>query len=95
MSDIQLEIDRVYASLDAKARDQFRQPERWMLKRSMEICAMTHLPIPIGEGERCSGEMRCTQCGREYREHPEDWSVIGYGDRPFLNLLCDGTRVKL
>lgn len=58
---------------------------------------MSHYPPLSGDpsGERCSGDMLCDVCGQEYTVHPMDWRVIGYGDVPFLNVLCDGRRVKL
>lgn len=44
---------------------------------------------------RASGSSICKDCGKEYRQHPMDTKIIGYGDEPFLNLLCDGRSVKL
>ena len=38
---------------------------------------------------RASGNVPCPVCGRTYLRHPED------PDEPWLNVLCDGTRVKL
>lgn len=46
----------------------------------------------IGEPERfirASGLCTCTGCGRLYYDHPADT------DEPWLNVLCDGQRVKL
>jgi hypothetical protein len=44
---------------------------------------------------RAGGEVRCNVCGDLYRRHPMDHTILGAGDRPFLNRLCDGRRVKL
>jgi hypothetical protein len=38
---------------------------------------------------RASGDCLCEACGRPYREHPVD------GRATYLNVLCDGRRVKL
>lgn len=91
-------INRLVASLDPAARLNFREPERWALKRAMERCGLTEYPpVVAGEedGRRTAGDMICEVCGHEYIEHPLDWRVIGYGDWPFLNVICDGRRVKL
>lgn len=37
----------------------------------------------------------CERCGQPFAHHPMDWRVIGYGNVPFLNVLCGGERVKL
>ena len=68
-----------------------------ILANAMKLCGMTVLPPPLSEdgSDRAAGDCLCDRCGHEFREHPEDWRVIGYGDRPFLNILCNGRRVKL
>jgi hypothetical protein len=38
---------------------------------------------------RANGDMLCPLCGNPYRNHPED------GKASYLNVLCNGTRVKL
>ena len=38
---------------------------------------------------RAAGNCICKECGKKYSEHPED------PKSPYLNVLCDGTRVKL
>lgn len=38
---------------------------------------------------RASGDCLCLDCGREYRRHSVDV------DHPYLNVLCDGSVVKL
>lgn len=98
-------VDYLAASLDIAAREQFRPLERLALLRSLEKCGMTEYPRATsvngawpnedGHWSRASGECTCEVCGREYREHPMDWRIIEYGNRPFLNVLCDGRRVKL
>ena len=90
-------LDKLIASLDPQVRQEFREIEQCMLVRSMDACGMEGYPPVVGpkEGERASGDMVCEQCGLEYAAHPLDWRVIGYGNVPFLNVLCDGRRVKL
>lgn len=90
-------IEELAESLDPAARAEFRGIEQDMLRRSMEKCSMTKYPPVSGDpnGERVCGEMICEVCGQEYFDHPFDWRVIGYGNVPFLNVLCDGRRVKL
>ena len=39
--------------------------------------------------DRCGGDCLCPDCGRKYYDHPKDI------DFPFLNVLCDGSVVKL
>jgi len=79
------------------AKHQFGKYERLTLKHDMEACGMTRYPAVTGDpdGERASAFMVCETCGRDYGAHPMDWRVIGYGGMPFLNVLCDGRRIKL
>jgi hypothetical protein len=89
-------LDRVAAQLDSAARREFGPIERACLQVSMERVHWSDYPEVSGDpnGERSSGDCVCT-CGLPYYAHPLDWRVIGYGDVPFLNVLCDGRRVKL
>ena len=75
----------------------FGPMEKVCLIRSMRACNMTEYPPVSGDpdGERVSGQLICEKCGKDYYSHPMDWRVIGYGNVPFLNVLCDGRRVKL
>ena len=43
---------------------------------------------------RAGGEVICQQCQQPYKRHPFDMSEL-YQGSPWLNILCDGTRVKL
>ena len=90
-------LDELIASLDQQARQEFREIDQCMLVRSMDACGMEQYPQLSGpaEGERTNCNMICEQCGLEYGTHPMDWRVIGYGNVPFLTVLCDGRRVKL
>lgn len=90
-------IEQIVSSLDAATLAEFRNPERWNLREQMKRCGMTEYPAVSGDpnGFRCSGEMICEKCGQDYYTHPIDWRVIEYGNVPFLNVLCDGQRVKL
>lgn len=38
---------------------------------------------------RAGGDVVCRSCGKAYYDHPQ------HGGFPFLNVLCDGTAVKL
>jgi hypothetical protein len=85
------------ARLDPAAQAEFGEIERLILKRSMIACGMEEYPPVRGDstGARASGDMVCKICLQTYAAHPMDWRVIGYGDVPFLNVLCNGSRVKL
>lgn len=75
----------------------FSHVDKTCLEMSLKRCGLASYPAVSGDpsGDRCSGEMVCTTCGMNYYQHPEDWRLLGYGDRPFLNIICDGQRVKL
>lgn len=90
-------IAELERSLDPRAKENFGVVERFLLRQSMVACRMQSLPPVRGpdEGERASGDMICAACGKNYYSHPADWRLIGYGDIPFLNVLCCGRRVKL
>ncbi len=90
-------VNNLAVSIDPAAWSQFGRLERMILERSMSACGMTEYPALSGpaDGERCSGQMICEKCGLDYYSHPMDWRVIGYGNVPFLNVLCNGWRVKL
>lgn len=90
-------IAELESGLTPEALDNFREPEKICLARSMEMCNLESLPESSGfpQGDRASGNCICDVCGNRYIDHPMDWRVIGYGDVPFLNILCDGRRVKL
>lgn len=94
---VQQSINLLVSQMDPATRAKFRDPERFMLAKSMERCRMSALPEVTGDpaGDRCCGSMICERCGQNYYVHPMDWRVIGHGDVPFLNIICDGSRVKL
>lgn len=89
--------DLIATQLDELPLAEFGTFEQWALDEAMKRCGMTKYPTVKGnpDGERVSGNCVCELCGNEYRLHPLDWRVIGYGNVPFLNVLCDGQRVKL
>lgn len=89
-------IQQLAASLDPATREEFGPIEQEILRRSMDTVNMERYPAVRGDphGERASGDYLCV-CGQPYFAHPMDWRVIGYGHVPFLNVLCDGRRVKL
>lgn len=90
-------ITSLLQTMNAAEREEFRVPDQMMLKACMRHCGMTALPnaAPPESFERADGESVCATCGHRYVQHPMDWRVIGYGNVPFLNVLCDGRRVKL
>lgn len=90
-------IEQIAALLDPAALVEFGEVERLTLAKHFELVGMDHYPDLTGDphGERADGMTTCDQCGCTYFDHPPDWRVIGYGNVPFLNVLCDGRRVKL
>lgn len=84
-------------SLDSLAWKEFTPVESANLRVAMTRCGMQEFPESQRSDffDRCSGECLCDQCGYSYREHPLDWTQIGYGNVPYLNVICDGRRVKL
>lgn len=87
----------VRSQLDTQARLEFREPEQRILIAMMRRVGMREYPPLLGDaaGERAGGDCECGVCGECFQIHPFDWRVIGYGNVPFLNVLCDGRRVKL
>jgi hypothetical protein len=90
-------VDLFSMTLRPETLEEFRNLERWSLRRSLELCGLHEYPAVRGDpdGVRCSGAMTCPICWRTYYDHPLDWRVLGYNSRAFLNVLCDGRRVKL
>jgi len=90
-------LESVFHSLDESAKEEFGPMERHSLTRAMERVGMKRYPKVTGNpsGERASGECVCAVCGKLFYDHPLDWRVIEYGNRPALQVLCDGQRVKL
>lgn len=87
-------IAGILAMTEPQAVTEFDESSRMNLIRHMEIVGMTRIPAVVGDpmGERACGDSVCEKCGQKY---PPDWRVIGYGNVPFLTILCDGRRVKL
>jgi hypothetical protein len=44
---------------------------------------------------RASGSMECTLCSRNYISHPMSSEHTDSNGESYLNILCDGTLVKL
>lgn len=44
---------------------------------------------------RVGGDVICDDCGKKYYDHPLDKEVLSYDGYPFLNIRCDGVRLKL
>lgn len=68
-----------------------------LLKIAMKKCGMNALPEAINEVEvaRCSGDMICYICGNSYASHPIDPRILDKNGEGFLQIICDGRRVKL
>lgn len=94
---LQFYVEHFASILPPEVRQEFCPPDRIALKMSLRKCGLNSLPPVTGDpnGYRCSGQMICETCEQDYYSHPADWRVIGYGNRPFLNVLCNGQRVKL
>jgi hypothetical protein len=91
-------IDEIATRLGFATFSEFGSIEKALLKMSFNKCGMIdYPPVIIGDpfGERVCGDQICDRCGNDYYSHPMDWRLIGYGNVPFLNVLCDGRRVKL
>lgn len=86
-------VDKFIDSLPPEA--EFGINDRRVLIFRMGFCQMAELPEPVGEATVASGEVLCEECGQEYFYHPYDWRLLEYGGRPYLNILCNGQRVKL
>lgn len=79
-----------------KPCEDLTETQERMVRRNLKE-KLTPLPKPWGDSEaiRASGDAICDICGWEYRLHPEDTENRSYDNQPFLNVLCDGARVKL
>jgi hypothetical protein len=51
------------------------------------------VPEPV-DSIYAEGWKKC-KCGKLYNEHPYYKGAVDHENRPFLHVLCDGTRVKL
>lgn len=51
--------------------------------------------VEINEFVRAGGDVICEVCGKKYYDHPMDKEILSWGGYPFLNVGCDGTRLKL
>jgi len=96
-ADRRFEVEHLAALMEPAVWQKFTEVEKLNLIRHMERVGMVRLPAVCGDpnGERASGEAVCSECGHPYGVHPPDWRLIGYGNVPFLTVLCDGRRVKL
>lgn len=90
-------IKNLQSQLSPAALVEFGEVEQIILRRHLERVGMDRYPAVVGDpsGERACGDMVCDVCGQEFFAHPPDWRLLGYGNVPFLNVLCDGRRVKL
>lgn len=90
-------VDELANQLEPSARWEFTTFRRGCLRAAMKAVGMDEYPPPPeGHGYQLADHAcLCKTCGKSYAEHPMDWRVIGFGNVPFLNVLCDGQRVKL
>lgn len=44
---------------------------------------------------RSNGDCICSVCKKKYSEHPLDKDILDFQGDPYLNILCNGDRVKL
>ncbi len=91
-------VAKVVASLPPAALEAFGKFDQWALMKALDRCDLEDYPDPRGDlvnGVRASGAVVCPLCHKEYREHPLDWRMLGYNQRPYLNIVCSGHRVKL
>jgi hypothetical protein len=44
---------------------------------------------------RAGGDCICEICKKRYSEHSLDKEILDFKGDPFLNILCNGDRVKL
>ncbi len=74
---------------DAAEEYERKISEHSSTQRASEPVTKSHHASATPEFMHASGDCICQQCDRIYYDHPAD--VL----EPFLNVLCDGTRVKL
>ena len=57
--------------------------------------------LPLTEDEisnkaiRAGGDVVCSICNKKYYDHPFIENCLDNEGRPYLNIICDGTIVKL
>jgi hypothetical protein len=73
-------------------RNEQRLMER-EIRRSLEA-KLTPRPPASGRDYHAAGDCVC-ECGFAYRLHPMDLDELDWAERPYLNVLCNGDRVKL
>lgn len=88
-------VDDLAKRLAPETLQEFREAERYILARGLKLCGLTAYPEAVGRPDNADGGMICAICGQDYASHPDDWRLIGYGNVPVYNILCDGRRVKL
>ena len=64
----------------------------WLVKLANSLRGSTE---PDSDYFRAAGNTVCFACGLEYAKHPHDENDLDWDGYPFLNVLCDGRRVKL
>lgn len=56
---------------------------------------LSPLPPPTGKIYRASGDAVCEKCGFTFKVHPEDPEMLGWDEKPHVQVLCSGDRVHL
>ncbi len=76
------------------------QPLCWLHAKERKLIATSQLQcILVADGvghvdrDRAGGDVLCPDCGQKYYDHPQ-FDGEG-GTLRFLNILCDGSLVKL
>jgi len=53
-------------------------------------------PEPEEDFIRAGGDVICPDCGQPYKKHPYSYAEADlFQGHPYLNVLCNGTKVKL
>lgn len=70
---------------------------KFMLSTGAGLAASDFIPrMAPGDYTRAHSDAVCTSCGKPYWRHPYDpYEVDGWTGTPWLQVLCDGSRVKL
>jgi len=95
------ELDLALAVVEGHVYIDFGKPVAWIGMSPQDARDFgVHVQTIANEADpdpflRASGDCVCDVCGDQYRHHPHDMKQLGYGDEPFLRVLCNGRRVKL
>ncbi len=65
------------------------------LKHHLHAHGLELAKTTFDDFDRAAGGAICEACGMAYYDHPMDLNTLSYDGQPYLNVLCDGKRVKL